>query len=127
MKSSQKLKHFGQRMAMDNGYFLLVALTLCFANTLAFHSIPIFNIVPSRGIHHARNSIAFNIQCNDARKDPVHLLRNYFRPQDNLFSGIAELGTGFSIGVLYSEYSIIMTGCGPPDLSEYSIIMTGCG
>merc|ERR1719464_408597 len=40
-------------------------------------------------------------------KYPVHVLWDYYRPQDSLVSGIAEIGIGFSIGVLYSEYSII--------------------
>lgn len=125
MKSGQIFRRFGQRMAVDSGYFLLFALALCLVQTLAFHSPPISlhkrnydTIVPSRGIHHARNNIAFNIRSKDAHTDPVHLLRYYFGPQDNLFSGIAELGMGFSIGVLYSEYSIIMTGCGPPDFGD---------
>lgn len=112
-------------MAVDKRYFLLFALALCLAQTRAFHSPPISSYkrnydtrVPSRGIHHARNSITFNIRSKDAHTDHVHLLRYYSRPQDNLFSGIAELEMGFSIGVLYSEYSIIMTGCGPPDFGD---------
>jgi hypothetical protein len=51
-------------------------------------------------------------------KYPIHVLRDYYRPQDSLFSGIAEIGMGCSIGVLYSEFFIIMTGCGPPNFSD---------
>jgi hypothetical protein len=42
----------------------------------------------------------------------------YSRPQDNLVSGISEIGIGFSLGVLWSEYSIILTGCGPLNFSD---------
>ena len=41
-----------------------------------------------------------------------------FRREDTLFSGIAEIGMGFSVGVLYSEYFIILTSCGPPNFSD---------
>eukprot|EP00980_Cylindrotheca_fusiformis_P029041 scaffold22701_cov123-Cylindrotheca_fusiformis.AAC.20 len=40
------------------------------------------------------------------------------RPQDNLIAGVSEIGLGFSLGVLWSEYSIIMTGCGPLNFSD---------
>lgn len=40
------------------------------------------------------------------------------RYQDSLVAGIAEIGIGFSLGVLWSEYSIIMTGCGPLNFSD---------
>eukprot|EP00536_Pseudo-nitzschia_multiseries_P009788 jgi/Psemu1/325775/estExt_fgenesh1_pg.C_2830005 len=42
------------------------------------------------------------------------------KPQssDSLVAGIAEIGTGFSIGVLYSEYFIIATGCGAPNFGD---------
>ena len=35
-----------------------------------------------------------------------------------MVSGAAEIALGFSLGVLWSEYSIIVTGCGPVDLSD---------
>ena len=37
---------------------------------------------------------------------------------DNLVSGIAEISMGCSLGVLWSEYSILTTGCGPLNLSD---------
>ena len=40
------------------------------------------------------------------------------RPQDNLVAGIAEIGFAFSLGVLWSEYSVILTGCGPLNFSD---------
>lgn len=43
---------------------------------------------------------------------------HYSRREDNLFSGLAEIGMGFSVGVLWSEYSIIGTGCGPLGFSD---------
>jgi hypothetical protein len=46
------------------------------------------------------------------------LIRLYAQPQDNLVSGIAEISFAFSLGVLWSEYSIILTGCGPPNFSN---------
>jgi hypothetical protein len=42
----------------------------------------------------------------------------YARPQDNLVSGIAEISFAFSLGVLWSEYSIALTGCGPLNFSD---------
>eukprot|EP00529_Nitzschia_sp_RCC80_P026559 CAMPEP_0113454672 /NCGR_PEP_ID=MMETSP0014_2-20120614/7983_1 /TAXON_ID=2857 /ORGANISM="Nitzschia sp." /LENGTH=281 /DNA_ID=CAMNT_0000346083 /DNA_START=168 /DNA_END=1014 /DNA_ORIENTATION=- /assembly_acc=CAM_ASM_000159 len=41
-----------------------------------------------------------------------------YRPYDNLFSGLAEISLGCSIGVLWSEISIALTGCGPSNLSD---------
>lgn len=38
---------------------------------------------------------------------------------NNLVSGLAEISFGFSLGVLWSEYSIIWTGCPPADLSDF--------
>ena len=35
-----------------------------------------------------------------------------------MVSGIAEISLGTSIGVLWSEYSVITTGCGPLHLSD---------
>ena len=60
-------------------------------------------------------------QSNKNNHNPLHntMLKYAFRPQDNLFAGIAEIGMGFSVGVLYSEYSILLTKCGPPDLSDF--------
>lgn len=40
------------------------------------------------------------------------------RPQDNLVAGIAEIGFAFSLGVLWSEYSVALTGCGPTNFSD---------
>jgi hypothetical protein len=37
---------------------------------------------------------------------------------DNLVSGIAEISIGFSLGVLFSEYAVITTGCGPLSFSD---------
>jgi len=37
---------------------------------------------------------------------------------DNLVSGIAEVSIGLSLGVLFSEYAILTTGCGPASLSD---------
>jgi len=62
-----------------------------------------------------------NNNNNNNRYHQIHVLRannNYRTPQDSLFSGIAEIGMGFSIGVLYSEYFIITTGCGPPNFGD---------
>lgn len=69
-------------------------------------------------MYRTRNFIAFNNRSDGAREHSIHVMTDYSRPQDNLFSGIAEMGMGFSIGVLYSEYSIIMTGCGPLKFSD---------
>ena len=37
---------------------------------------------------------------------------------DNLVSGLAEVSFGFSLGVLFSEQSILQTGCGPVNFSD---------
>mmetsp|Transcript_28964 Transcript_28964/g.44528 ORF Transcript_28964/g.44528 Transcript_28964/m.44528 type:complete len:224 (-) Transcript_28964:1224-1895(-) len=37
---------------------------------------------------------------------------------DSLVAGIAEISLGTSIGVLYSEFAVITTGCGPLQLSD---------
>ena len=40
-------------------------------------------------------------------------------PRDNnLVAGIAEISMGFSVGVLYSEMSILSSGCGPMNFSD---------
>lgn len=44
--------------------------------------------------------------------------RLYSRPQDNLVSGVAEIGIGFALGVLWSESFIAFTGCGPTNFSD---------
>eukprot|EP00566_Odontella_aurita_P029441 CAMPEP_0113576282 /NCGR_PEP_ID=MMETSP0015_2-20120614/28210_1 /TAXON_ID=2838 /ORGANISM="Odontella" /LENGTH=144 /DNA_ID=CAMNT_0000479701 /DNA_START=389 /DNA_END=823 /DNA_ORIENTATION=+ /assembly_acc=CAM_ASM_000160 len=43
----------------------------------------------------------------------LHLTR-----YDNLVSGIAEISMGLSLGVLWSEYSVATTGCGPLAFSD---------
>ena len=37
---------------------------------------------------------------------------------DNLVSGVAEISIGFALGVLWSEYAVITTGCGPLNFSD---------
>lgn len=116
----------GDRTAAAIRFFLLYALTLMLTQATAFHSSRINSCQRSfdtqiqyRGVHHTKNSHALTTaQSRNINKHPVHVLQNYFRPQDNLFSGIAEIGMGFSLGVLYSEYFIIMTGCGPLNFSD---------
>ena len=43
----------------------------------------------------------------------------YSTKYDRLVSGIAEISLGASLCVLWSEYSVITTGCGPLDLSDF--------
>jgi hypothetical protein len=45
------------------------------------------------------------------------VLLSYSR-NDNLLSGLAEIGLGVSVGVIWSEYSIVRTGCGPMNFSD---------
>jgi hypothetical protein len=52
------------------------------------------------------------------QRAPVDSFRLYSRPQDNLVAGIAEIGFAFTLGVLWSEYGIILTGCGPLNFSD---------
>lgn len=49
---------------------------------------------------------------------PTSRLRLWYSRYDNLVSGIAEISVGTSIGVLWSEYAILVTGCGPLNLSD---------
>ena len=50
----------------------------------------------------------------------IHFSRSRLnvRPQDNLVSGVAEIGFAFCLGVLWSEWNIILTGCGPLNFSD---------
>jgi hypothetical protein len=41
-----------------------------------------------------------------------------YRPQDSLVAGISEISMGCNLGVLWSEYAIATTGCGPYGLSD---------
>ena len=41
-----------------------------------------------------------------------------FARYDNLVSGLAEISIGFSVGVLWSEFAVITTGCGPLNFSD---------
>ena len=115
----------GQRMAVATGYFLVFALILLSTKALAFHPSPIpryknnyQTMSQSRGIYQLRNNIVSNIRSDNVHTHPVHVLRYNRSAQDNIFSGIAVTGIGFSIGVLYSEFFIIMSGCGPPNLGD---------
>jgi len=42
-----------------------------------------------------------------------------FSRYDNLISGVAEISMGMSIGTLWSEFSVIVTGCGPIQMSDF--------
>lgn len=52
------------------------------------------------------------------RTTTLVLLHAATRPQDNLVAGMSEISFAFSLGVLWSEYCIIMTGCGPTHFSD---------
>lgn len=56
--------------------------------------------------------------CPSMGSSLIDTIRLFARPQDNLVAGISEIGFGFSLGVLWSEYSIVLTGCGPLDFSD---------
>ena len=125
MRSRQTSERFGQPRATIAQCFMLIALTQLMAHVIAFQPSPIALYRTDysaeariRGIHRSRNKNGFNIRDSHSHPHPIHVLRYSYRPQDNLFSGLAEIGMGFSIGVLYSEYFIIMTGCGPPNFGD---------
>ena len=69
--------------------------------------------------NYSRN-VAFNSKpkLHDHGTKRKHYTSIHARSEDNLVSGIAEIGIGFSLGVLWSEYSIIVTGCGPLNFSD---------
>lgn len=41
-----------------------------------------------------------------------------FARYDNLVSGLAEISIGFSLGVLWSEFAVVTSGCGPLNFSD---------
>ena len=41
-----------------------------------------------------------------------------FARYDNLVSGLAEISIGFSLGVLWSEFAVMTSGCGPLNFSD---------
>jgi hypothetical protein len=45
-------------------------------------------------------------------------LQAVYRPQDSLVAGVAEISMGCSLGVLWSEYAVMTTGCGPLNFSD---------
>jgi len=45
-------------------------------------------------------------------------LYNVRPTRDNLIGGISQITFGFCLGVLFSEYAIITTGCGPSNFSD---------
>jgi hypothetical protein len=110
---------------------------LCSADVLANQmvlrsSIPGFVNVPGgfthRHHHHhrqqqCRQRSVPNMEGREMRKknsvflQPVSTLF-LLRPQDNLVSGLCEISFAFSLGVLWSEYSIVQTGCGPVHFSD---------
>jgi hypothetical protein len=45
-------------------------------------------------------------------------LQALYRPQDSLVAGLAEISMGFCLGVLWSESSVMITGCGPLNFSD---------
>mmetsp|Transcript_25291 Transcript_25291/g.59185 ORF Transcript_25291/g.59185 Transcript_25291/m.59185 type:complete len:200 (+) Transcript_25291:93-692(+) len=51
---------------------------------------------------------------NWQRNDSALSLARY----DNLVSGVAEISIGFSLGVLWSEYAVVTTSCGPLNFSD---------
>ena len=49
---------------------------------------------------------------------PRHGTSLCFARHDNLVSGLAEISIGFSLGVLWSEFAVITTACGPLNFSD---------
>lgn len=98
---------------------LLTTQVSAFLSSPPIHSRgPRNTISHSSENHHVVNAFSFGIRSKKDEVNPIHVLRDVHRPQDSLFSGIAEIGMGFSVGVLYSEYFIILTGCGPPNFGD---------
>jgi hypothetical protein len=62
-----------------------------------------------------RQKIVIPTTIVDSREKKMCL---YARSQDNLVAGISEIGFGLSLGVLWSEYYIILSGCGPLNFSD---------
>jgi hypothetical protein len=66
-----------------------------------------YKISNHNGCHHRQYESSSSTTLYNSRRDDI------------LFSGLAEIGLGFSLGVLWSEYSIILTGCGPYNFSDF--------
>ena len=43
----------------------------------------------------------------------------HYRRDDSLIGGLAEISIAGALGVLWSEYTVLTTGCGPSDLSNF--------
>lgn len=62
----------------------------------------------------------------------THTTLHYSR-YDSLVAGIAEISLGASLGVLWSEYAILTTACGPSNLSDglerfcYQVVIVAAG
>lgn len=52
------------------------------------------------------------------RRNAYSSVRLWYSRYDNLVAGIAEISMGTSIGVLWSEFAVLTTGCGPLQLSD---------
>jgi hypothetical protein len=106
------------------GTFFLLCLLFLYPRASAF--LPARNIYPiTRNVERpspltAKSPLHFFGSSEMAHgTSPKGSTRLYFsRREDNLFSGLAEIGIGCSIGVLWSEYSVIMSGCGPLHFSD---------
>ncbi|KAG7350492.1 hypothetical protein IV203_009852 [Nitzschia inconspicua] len=72
----------------------------------------------SVNVHHSCSQLLLHERLSGSSARPLSTAMYYGRREDNLFSGLAEIGIGFSIGVLWSEYSVILTGCGPLNFSD---------
>jgi hypothetical protein len=63
--------------------------------------------------------IAFQPPPSYTRSSPsAFALQALYRPQDSLVAGVAEISMGCSLGVLWSEYAVMTTGCGPLHFSD---------
>mmetsp|Transcript_34958 Transcript_34958/g.42182 ORF Transcript_34958/g.42182 Transcript_34958/m.42182 type:complete len:209 (-) Transcript_34958:70-696(-) len=76
------------------------------------HKIPVQNLKSKR----SRASLVS--KPSEVRKIISPSLLYYAR-YDNLVSGVAEISIGSSIAVLWSEFAILATGCGPYDLPNW--------
>ena len=73
---------------------------------------------------------SFDLLQNAVRNNRSSL--NY-RREDSLVGGLSEISIAGALGVMWSEYSVMRTGCGPMDLSDnlerlcYEIVIVASG
>lgn len=97
---------------------IILLLVTCFPYTITAFAV---NKSPRRqpstkGLRYPRDCSSFRLISTTP--SPTTTTRLGFSRYDSLVSGVAEISIGTSLGVLWSEYAIATTHCGPANLSD---------